>query len=134
MSGDYIALDMPTDLRSDSSATPFIVDRPSAQDGTQTKKFNITDLTVDIPSAYKPNLQHHAPPLWRTPEFFVYYCVFLIAVPVMIWIPISLSSCMCCLLRLIRKTVFDAYMQLRILITICTGEGCRLVGYLVVQL
>ena len=31
------------------------------------------------------------PSLWRTPEFFGYYFVFLTVVPIMVWIPMQIS-------------------------------------------
>jgi protein-cysteine N-palmitoyltransferase HHAT len=31
------------------------------------------------------------PPKWRTPEFYLYYVVFAIAVPYMFWVPYSVS-------------------------------------------
>ena len=87
-----IVLEMPTDLR--SSVSPFTVD-PPGQDDTQRKRLNITDLTVNISSSYKPHLRgtSRTPSRWRTTEFFIYYCIFILAVPIMTRIPVSLSSC-----------------------------------------
>lgn len=35
------------------------------------------------------------PPKWKTPEFFLYYVVFAIAVPYMFWVPYSVSRRTC---------------------------------------
>ena len=53
------------------------------------RRGGITSLTVDVPTPY-----HHSksPPRWRTPEFFVYYVFFVVVVPWMAWVPVSLSS------------------------------------------
>lgn len=32
------------------------------------------------------------PARWRTPEFYVYYTVAIVVIPVMFWIPMSVSS------------------------------------------
>ncbi|KAF5359446.1 hypothetical protein D9756_002933 [Leucocoprinus leucothites] len=59
---------------------------------------NITDLTVNIPSSVRHSLSSQtngkqpAPSRWGTLEFKLYYAVFLVVVPIMIWIPVSLSS------------------------------------------
>ncbi|KAH9933568.1 MBOAT-domain-containing protein [Epithele typhae] len=78
---------MPSDLH---SKDVFELD-PSAQ---PLRRTGLTKLTVDIPSSYNPKVQaeQHPQPRWRTPEFMVYYVVFVIALPVMFWIPYSLSS------------------------------------------
>jgi hypothetical protein len=62
--------------------------------------FNVTDLTVNIPSSVRhplssastANGKQPAPSRWGTLEFKVYYVVFLVVVPIMVWIPVSLSS------------------------------------------
>jgi hypothetical protein len=38
------------------------------------------------------------PSKWRTPEFYLYYLVFLVAVPYMFWVPYSVSTRGCSLL------------------------------------
>ncbi|KAI0667916.1 MBOAT-domain-containing protein [Trametes maxima] len=50
-------------------------------------------LTVEIPSSYSEKVKEdaHPPPRWKTPEFMLYYVVFILAVPVMLWIPFRLS-------------------------------------------
>ncbi|KAJ3969030.1 MBOAT, membrane-bound O-acyltransferase family-domain-containing protein [Lentinula raphanica] len=58
--------------------------------------FSITDLTVKIPSSSRrtsiPSEAQRTPSRWRTLEFRLYYVVLCLALPVMIWIPITLSS------------------------------------------
>ncbi|PWN28141.1 putative GUP1-Multimembrane-spanning protein essential for proton symport of glycerol [Jaminaea rosea] len=42
----------------------------------------------------KPSAPPSQPPAsrWRTPEFYLYYLVFAIAIPLMVWVPIQLSQ------------------------------------------
>ncbi|KAH9955917.1 MBOAT, membrane-bound O-acyltransferase family-domain-containing protein [Russula dissimulans] len=54
------------------------------------RRAGITRLTVDVPSARAARETH--PPRWRTPEFLLYYVVFVFAIPWMIYLPIQLSS------------------------------------------
>ncbi|KAF9450468.1 glycerol transporter [Macrolepiota fuliginosa MF-IS2] len=62
--------------------------------------FKLTDLTVNIPSSNRQALttststssKQLAQPRWNTLEFKVYYAVVLLVLPIMIWIPVSLSS------------------------------------------
>ncbi|KIY43881.1 MBOAT-domain-containing protein [Fistulina hepatica ATCC 64428] len=52
----------------------------------------LVDLTVHIPSSNKPHATvDTSPPLWSTTEFKFYYVVVLIFVPIMAWIPYTLS-------------------------------------------
>ncbi|KAI0788249.1 MBOAT-domain-containing protein [Fomes fomentarius] len=74
---------MPTDLR--PSAT-FELDSPA-----QFKPKGITRLTVDISSSHK-RAESHPPAKWRTTEFMCYYVVFALALPLMAWIPYTLST------------------------------------------
>lgn len=85
MHGDTI-LQMPTDLRPPTSSFELV------HEGTR-KRRGLTRLTVDIPSSYKPQVENepHPLPRWRTPEFIAYIIIVCIVVPIMIWIPISLS-------------------------------------------
>ncbi|KAI9056770.1 MBOAT-domain-containing protein [Trametes sanguinea] len=80
---------MPSDLR--PTAT-FELDSP--EQSLPPKPTGLARLTVEIPSAYNPAVKEasHPPPRWRTPEFMVYYVVFILAVPLMVWIPYQLSS------------------------------------------
>ncbi|KAF7773455.1 hypothetical protein Agabi119p4_5622 [Agaricus bisporus var. burnettii] len=62
--------------------------------------FKLTDVTVNIPSSKRRPLvsegttseENLAPSRWSTIEFKIYYAVALIIIPVMVWIPVSLSS------------------------------------------
>lgn len=62
--------------------------------------FKLTDLTVNIPSSNRQPLttssgtrdKQVAPSRWSTIEFRIYYVVALVVIPIMIWIPVSLSS------------------------------------------
>ena len=87
MLGDAI-IKMPSDLH---PATTFEVDSPLE---SSHRPKGITRLTVHIPTAYSEQVkaQHHPASRWRTPEFIVYYVVFVCVLPVMIWIPYRLSS------------------------------------------
>jgi len=55
------------------------------------KPSRIVKLTVDVPSSHQPQAADTTP-RWKTPEFLFYYLVFAVVVPVMVWIPIALSS------------------------------------------
>ncbi|EIW57931.1 MBOAT-domain-containing protein [Trametes versicolor FP-101664 SS1] len=79
---------MPTDLRSTAA---FELDSPELP---PPEPKGLARLTVTIPSSYSPQVKvaPHPLPRWRTPEFMVYYVVFVLVVPMMAWIPYSLSS------------------------------------------
>ena len=86
MQGD-VTIQMPTDLR---TVTPF----EAEPEFPPRQRKGITVLTVDIPSSNHRARSNDAlpPSRWKTPEFALYYAVFLIAVPVMVWVPVHLSS------------------------------------------
>ncbi|KAK6906198.1 hypothetical protein I203_100183 [Kwoniella mangroviensis CBS 8507] len=69
---------------------------PSASSLTG-KKHSITDFTISIPgSTIRTNTNtstttQHSIPRWNTLEFRLYALVFVVVVPMMIWIPIKLS-------------------------------------------
>lgn len=91
---EAVVLDMPTDLRSTSACvSPFELE----EEDIRKKKIHrgLTAATVEIPDASKVQRVDtpRPPPLWRTPEFFFYYLVAVVVIPVMIWVPINLSSC-----------------------------------------
>jgi hypothetical protein len=78
---------MPTDVR---PLTAFEFEselRPRNRKG-------ITVLTVDIPSSNRiPTPDEGRPPSrWKTLEFALYYAVFLTVIPIMVWVPVDLSS------------------------------------------
>ena len=54
------------------------------------RRGGIVRLTVDAPAAHAP--PEPRPPRWRTYEFFAYYFVFAVAFPLMVYIPIEVSS------------------------------------------
>ncbi|KAL0072586.1 glycerol transporter [Marasmius tenuissimus] len=60
------------------------------------KRMKLVDLTVDIPSSSRttsiPNEAARSPSRWRSLEFKVYYVVAALVVPIMVWIPVSISS------------------------------------------
>ena len=81
---DHVVLQMPSD---DRQLSPLeiegLVNRKEAS--------RIVKLTVDIPSSHQPRTTDTTP-RWKTPEFFFYYVVFIVVIPVMVWIPVTLSS------------------------------------------
>ena len=58
---------------------------------TSPRRGGIIRLTVDVPSARR-NSGEPRPSRWRTPEFFLYYAIFVTVVPWMIYVPMQLSS------------------------------------------
>lgn len=81
---DHIALQMPSD---DRPLSP-----PGLEGLAQVKRSSrLVKLTVDIPSSHHAQTTDTAP-RWKTLEFFFYYVVFIMVVPIMVWIPITLSS------------------------------------------
>ncbi|KDQ59021.1 hypothetical protein JAAARDRAFT_33744 [Jaapia argillacea MUCL 33604] len=77
---------MPSDL---NAVSPFELDSPSPR-----KPHGIISMTIEIPSSSRAarSPETRPPARWKTPEFAFYELAFLIVVPIMIWIPISLSS------------------------------------------
>jgi hypothetical protein len=82
---DHVVFQMPSDDRQLS---------PLGIEGLANRKepSRIVKLTVDIPSSHRPQTADTTP-RWKTPEFFFYYVVFLLVVPMMVRIPVALSSC-----------------------------------------
>ena len=54
----------------------------------------ILHLTVDtlLSETTQKTVLNRQPPRWRTPEFYIYYLIFAIVIPAMVWKPISLSK------------------------------------------
>lgn len=50
----------------------------------------IIDARSDPATSREPPTKT-SPPKWKTPEFFLYYVVFALAVPLMFWIPYQVS-------------------------------------------
>lgn len=78
---DHILLQMPSNDRQPSPLELEDRKLPS----------RIVKLTVDIPSSHQPQATNTTP-RWKTPEFFFYYVAFIVVVPIMVWIPVALSS------------------------------------------
>ena len=81
---DHVVLQMPAD---DRRLSPLGIE--GLMDGKQPSR--IVKLTVDIPSSHQPQTAGTTP-RWKTPEFFFYYVVFAVVIPIMVWMPVSLSS------------------------------------------
>jgi protein-cysteine N-palmitoyltransferase HHAT len=81
---DHVVLPMPSDERPLS---------PLEIEGLANRKQPswILKLTVDIPFSHQPQAAETSP-RWRTPEFFFYYVIFIVVMPIMVWIPVTLSS------------------------------------------
>lgn len=111
MSGEDLELQMPSEIRGNrhEESKPFlsaVLDQQADVD--QPRRKGILRFTVDVPpgSSRQRVVQPRPPPRWRTPEFYLYYLIFAITVPVMVWKPIqlskgeaALSSSAICLLR-----------------------------------
>ncbi|THH08114.1 hypothetical protein EW146_g9102 [Bondarzewia mesenterica] len=83
--GEDLIIEMPSNLHPSRASLELSDPYPPRRGG-------ITSLTVDVPSSYRPPYGLKPPSRWRTPEFMLYYIIFILAVPWMIWVPISLSS------------------------------------------
>ncbi|KAH9930065.1 MBOAT-domain-containing protein [Fomitopsis serialis] len=84
-----VVAQMPTDLRRHESTFELETDHEASS-----KRSGIIKLSIDIPSSHRPQVaaESHPPPRWRTPEFILYGLVFCVVVPMLAWVPISLSS------------------------------------------
>ncbi len=60
------------------------------------RRGGITRLTVDVPAA-RHTPSETRPSRWRTPEFFLYYAIFITAAIWMVYMPVQLSSSVYCL-------------------------------------
>jgi hypothetical protein len=76
---------MPTDLRALSPLERNQPELPAAV------RHGVTRLTVDVPAQHRGSEEPKAS-RWKTPEFLFYYIVFVLVLPWMIWVPISLSK------------------------------------------
>jgi hypothetical protein len=57
------------------------------------KHMKVTDLTVQVPSS-RPSEDLRKPSKWATNEYRFYLVILIIALPVMAWVPMSLSTSM----------------------------------------
>ena len=85
------------------------------------RRGGITRLTVDVPSA-RSSVETR-PPRWRTPEFFLYYVVFVVAATWMVYSPIQLSASasFLCLRHVIPLRSFGVQRQIRTTVFIDIG-------------
>jgi len=81
---DHVALQM---LSNDRQMSPLEVGGPV----NRKMPSRIVKLTVDIPSSHQQQATDTTP-RWKTLEFFFYYVAFVVIVPIMVWIPVALSS------------------------------------------
>ena len=81
---DHFVLQMPSD---EHRLSPLKIEDPA----NERQPSWIVKLTVDIPSSHQPQTADSTP-RWKTPEFFFYYVIFVAVVPIMVWIPVTLSS------------------------------------------
>jgi protein-cysteine N-palmitoyltransferase HHAT len=82
--GDF-NLQMPENPRSQLEVIAGEYDPDKSQ-----RRGGIIRLTVDVPSAHAAG--ETRTPRWRTPEFILYYVVFISATLWMIYVPMQLSS------------------------------------------
>lgn len=94
-------------------------------------KLFVTDFTITIPGSNARNMagQEPGPSKWRTLEFRLYILVFILVVPMLIWVPMKVS---------LRESKFlekdydrtDRLVQLAIPTTINLPTSCHQVGSL----
>ena len=73
-----------------------------------TMKAQVVQLTVDIPSSHRPlSISRSASSRWSTLEFRLYGLIFVLVVPFMFWIPVSLSSRTSSVRRLCRYLILN---------------------------
>ena len=72
-----------------SSMPPSQPQKPSEAPSAK----GIARLTVHIPSTFRQKMPYNvvSPSRWSTAEFKFYYMVALFVIPLMVWIPMSLS-------------------------------------------
>ena len=92
--GVDVVIDMISDLRRPSAVHELDSQRDTDASRQRQRK-GILQLTVDIPSSYRPGTvtdERRAPPRWRMPEFLFYYVAAVVAIPFMVWVPMQLSN------------------------------------------
>ncbi|KAF8588242.1 MBOAT-domain-containing protein [Ramaria rubella] len=87
---------MPTDLRNEARTTPLhlqLEEEKESQWSSSWRKRGITSLTVETPTRTRFTADEPLPKArWRTPEFILYALVFAVAIPMMVRVPMRLSS------------------------------------------
>ncbi|EIW83800.1 MBOAT-domain-containing protein [Coniophora puteana RWD-64-598 SS2] len=81
-------IDMPNDLGKPRHHLSLEEDPTPAR-----RHRGITALTVDLPDSGSKNVKLETnPSRWATPEFLFYYLAAVIVIPIMVWVPVSISS------------------------------------------
>ena len=98
-------------------------------------KMNLVDLTAStsVVASEKPptrNAPPVNPPRWRTTEFYIYYAVAIVVIPIMCWIPMSVSSGERSRQRFHDLSLITSTVQRRIQTIRFIRTGCRRVGCL----
>lgn len=106
-----------------------------ALESSTKRHFSLVDLTVDIPStsqAPSSLTERKNAARWKTLEFKFYWIALALALPLMIWVPMSLSTRMHMVFRgIISCTLM--LLQPHTPITIFLGQGFLRAGYSVVR-
>lgn len=93
MSGDVV-INMPSEPR--RPVTAFDLDPSTPSDASRKRqRRGIVQLTVDVPSSYRPATNAEeikSRPRWLTLEFLLYYMVAVVVIPLMVWVPMRLST------------------------------------------
>ncbi|KAI5122746.1 hypothetical protein M0805_009831 [Coniferiporia weirii] len=101
MSTDDLELQMPSDMRGSSARVSGDAATSHSFLGVQTdlspdrtpKRRGILLLTVETPTTSSfPRVTQTQPARWRSPEFVLYGVAFIIAIPMIVWKPISMSQ------------------------------------------
>ena len=83
----------PTCMLENTTVTSMLPNQPQKPSEAPSAK-GIARLTVHIPSAFRQKMPYNvgiSHSRWSTVEFKFYYVVALFVIPVMVWIPMSLS-------------------------------------------
>jgi hypothetical protein len=69
-----------------------VSETPTPAKSTPARK-GILHLTVDVPAGSPGKDTHVSLPRWFTPEFYLYYVMAVVIIPLMVWVPWKFSSC-----------------------------------------
>lgn len=110
-----------------TSMPPNKLQKPSEAQGAK----GIARLTVHISSSFRQKMPYNVgvPSRWSTAEFKFYYVVAFLVIPVMIWIPMSLSLRNFSFLCYGLEGILNPGPQLHIETTIVTPKNCRKAGF-----